>query len=184
MNTRLAATALALAALAPSFAHPGTLYKSVDANGVVIFSDTPPAGARIIEERVMSASNSGAPISSGPAGAGNVLVNAEQMLGIDPEVAHANNNVDIAERELAAARRDLCPLFEGVRLRPTRLSLDDDARLEPFRKNLKIARQQLAEVLRDRVRVAPVQMASSRPQSPSQPHVYAAQAVSIRPSAM
>ena len=149
MKNRIAATALALAALAPAFAHPGTLYKSVDANGVVIFSDTPPAGARIIEEKVLASSSTGAPqvASAGPVTA---FVNAEQMLLIDPEIAHANGNVDLAERELAAARRALCPLFEGARLKPTRLSLDDDARLEPYRRNLKIARQQLAEVLRDR----------------------------------
>lgn len=177
MKTRLAATALALATLAPSFAHPGTLYKSVDANGVTIFSDTPPAGARIIEERVLP-SSSGAPVSSAPS-TGNVMVNAEQMLGIDPEVAHANANVDLAERELAAARRALCPLFEGARLRPTRLSLDDDARLETYRKNLKIARQQLAEVLRERVRVAPPQLAASRP-----PVLASQSVVSIRPSTM
>ena len=178
MKNRLAATALALASLAPSFAHPGTLYKSVDANGVTIFSDTPPAGARIIEERVLPSSSSGAPVSSAPS-TGSVMVNAEQMLGIDPEVAHANANVDLAERELAAARRALCPLFEGARLRPTRLSLDDDARLETYRKNLKIARQQLAEVLRERVRVAPTQLASSRP-----PVLASQSVISIRPSAM
>ena len=186
MKNHIAATTLALAALIPAIAHPGTLYKSVDANGVVIFSDTPPAGARIISERTTTAVSSltGEPQVASPSSSGGPVVSAEQMLLLDPEVAHANANLDQAERELAAARRDLCPLYEGVRLRPTRLSLDDDARLEPYRKNLKIARQQLAEVLRDRVRVAPVQMASSRPQSPSQSQVYAAQAVSIRPSAM
>jgi hypothetical protein len=149
MKIRLAATALALAALAPTIAQPGVLYKSVDANGTITFSDTPPSGARILEERQMG-SSPGMPqvMSSSPIG--NAFLNAEQMLGLDPEVAHANANVDLAERELAAARRELAPLFEGARLRPTRLSLDDDARLEPYRKNLKIARQQLAEILRDR----------------------------------
>jgi hypothetical protein len=149
MRNRLAATALALAALAPALAHPDVLYKSVDANGVLIFSDTPPAGARILEERVISGSSSGTP----QVGGSNVIaapVSAEQMLGFDAEVAHANANVDLAERELAAARRELAPLYEGVRLRPSRLTLDDDARLEPYRRNLKIARRQLAEILRDR----------------------------------
>jgi hypothetical protein len=162
MRNRIAATAIAFAALAPAFAHPGTLYKSIDANGIVIFSDTPPAGARIVEERETSAVSplSGAPQVSSPS-AGSPLVNAEQMLALDPEVAHANGNVDLAERELAAARRELAPLFEGARLRPTRLSLNDDARLEPYRKNLKIARQQLAEILRDR-RIASAAPAPAR----------------------
>lgn len=151
MNNRLAAAALALATLAPSFAHPGVLYKSVDANGVVVFSDQPQPGARIIEERAMSSSSGAPQVTFGPITNGvNPFVNAEQMLGFDPEVAHANANVDLAERTLATARRELCPLFEGARLKPTRLSLDDDARLEPHRRNLKIARQQLAEILRDR----------------------------------
>ena len=125
------------------------MYKSVDANGVVVFSDQPQAGARVIEQKIMSGSTPGTP-QVGAASMSNVFINAEQMLVHDPEVAHANANLDLAERELAAARRALCPLFEGARLKPTRLSLDDDARLEPYRKNLKIARQQLAEVLRDR----------------------------------
>jgi hypothetical protein len=148
MKNRVAATALALAALAPSLAHPGVLYKSVDANGVITFSDTPPAGARILEEKVLSSSGAGEPQVTSTVT--RAFVNAEQMLLLDPEIAHANGNVDLAERELAAARRALCPPFEGARLKPTRLSLGDDARLEPYRKNLKIARQQLAEVLRDR----------------------------------
>lgn len=160
MKNRLAATALALATFGPSFAHPGMLYKSVDANGVTIFSDTPPPGARIIEERVLSASSPGEPQVTSTVTT-NAFVNAEQMLALDPEVAHANANVDLAERELAAARRELCPLYEGVRLRPTRLSLDGDARLEPYRKSLKIARQQLAEILRDR-RIATAPYAPSK----------------------
>ncbi len=148
MMNRLAATALALATLAPSFAHPGMLYKSVDSNGTVIFSDTPPTGARILEERLMSGASAGTPqVTSTITSA---FVNAEQMLGFDPAIAHANANVDLAERSLATARRKLCPLYEGVRLSPTRLSLDDDARLDPYRNNLKIARQQLAEILRGR----------------------------------
>lgn len=170
MNTRLAATALALASLVPSFAHPGVLYKSVDANGVTVFSDAPLPGARVIEQKITTAVSSltGEPQSGMPVT--TPAVNAEQMLLLDPEVVHANGNVDLAERELAAARRALCPLFEGVRLKPTRLSLDDDVRLETYRRNLKIARQQLVEVLRDRVRVAPAQMAAA------QPRVLAAQA--------
>ena len=148
MKNRLAATALALVTLAPSFAHPGMLYKSVDANGVMTFSDTPLPGARIIEEKVVA--SSGAGLSQPTSAVTTAFVNAEQMLLLDPEIAHANRNVDLAERELAEARRALCPLFEGARLRPTRLSLDDDARLEPYRRSLKIARQQLAEILRDR----------------------------------
>ncbi|MEO7743679.1 MAG: DUF4124 domain-containing protein [Usitatibacter sp.] len=148
MKNRIAATALALAALAPALSHPGVLYKYVDANGTITFSDTPPSGARILEERPLGATSGTLQVTSGPIS--NAFVDAEQMLGFDPEVARANASVDLAERELAAARRELCPLYEGVRLRPTRLSLDDDARLEPYRKNLKIARQQLAEILRDR----------------------------------
>jgi hypothetical protein len=141
---------LALAAFAPSFAHPDVLYKSVDANGVVMFSDMPQAGARIVEERHLPGSSSGASPGMPSSGLPSVVANAEQMLAVDPEIAHANSEVDLAERALATARRELAPLYEGVRLRPSRLSMVDDARLEPHRKNLKIARQNLAEILRDR----------------------------------
>ena len=154
MRIRLAAIVLAL--FASTCANAGTLYKAIDSNGTVIFSDTPPAGARIIEERETSAvsSLSGEPhVANGPAAAS--FVDAEQMLALDPEVAQANAILDLAERQLAAARRELTPLYEGVRLRPTRLSMGDDARLEPYRKNLKIARQQLAEILRDRRMASP-----------------------------
>ena len=166
---------MALAALAPSFAHPGVLYKAVDANGTVIFSDTPPPGARIVEERETSAvsSLSGAPqVTSGPGS--NAVLNAEQMLALDPQVAQANANVDTAERELAAARRELAPLFEGARLRPTRLTMDDDARLEPYRKNLQIARQHLCEILRDR------RITAAAPMVPGAPIVSAPSRVALR----
>ena len=138
-------------ALLPAAAGANVLYKSVDANGVVMFSDTPPPdGSRILEERPLPSSNAvpsaaveyGAPVPG--------VIPAEQMLDFDAAIASANAKVDEAERALAQARRDLSLTDVGLRLRPTRLANEDDRRLDSYRNNVKVARRHLIELLRER----------------------------------
>ena len=138
-------------ALLPAAAGANVLYKSVDANGVVMFSDTPPPdGSRILEERPLPSTNAapsaaveyGAPVPG--------VIPAEQMLDFDAAIAGANAKVDAAERALAQARRDLSLTDVGLRLRPTRLANEDDRRLDSYRNNVKIARRHLVELLRER----------------------------------
>lgn len=144
--------ALALSlALYPAAAAANVLYKSVDANGIVMFSDTPPPdGSRILEERPLPSMNS-APAASVPYGIPVPgVVPAEQMLDFDAAIAGANAKVDWAERALAQARRELSSTTDGgLRLRATRLASEDDQRLESYRNNVKIARRHLMELLRE-----------------------------------
>lgn len=145
--------ALALGlALLPAAAGANVLYKSVDANGVVMFSDVPPQdGSRILEERPLPSVNS-APAPSAQYGMPMPgAVPAEQMLDYDAAIAGANAKVDEAESALARARRELSLTTDGgLRLRPTRLATEDDQRLESYRNNVKIARRHLMELLRER----------------------------------
>lgn len=144
------ALALGLALLS-SAAGANVLYKSVDANGVVMFSDMPPPeGSRLLEERPLPSPHSvPASVQYGMPMPG--AVPAEQMLDFDAAIASANAKVDEAERALAQARRELSPATEGgVRLRPTRLASGDDQRLESYRNNVKVARRHLMELLRER----------------------------------
>lgn len=141
---------LALTVAAP-MAPAAVLYKSVDANGVVMFSDMPPSdGARVLEERPLPGGSpgTGAPAEDVQAPG---LIPAEQMLDYDAVIARANAQVDQAERALALARRAAgAANAADLRLSPTRLARDDDARLETYRNNVKIARRQLMELLRER----------------------------------
>lgn len=137
--------------LFPAAAAANVLYKSVDANGVVMFSDTPPPdGSRILEERPLPSANS-APAASVEYGMPVPgVIPPEQMLDFDAAIASANAKVDEAERALARARRDLSLTDAGLRLRPTRLASEDDRRLDSYRNNVKVARRHLIELLRER----------------------------------
>jgi len=147
-------THLALAlglALLPAAAAANVLYKSVDANGVVMFSDTPPPeGSRILEERPLPSFNAAPSATFEYEMPTPGVIPAEQMLDFDAAIASANAKVDEAERALAQARRELSLTDVGLRLRPTRLASEDDRRLDSYRNNVKIARRHLIELLRER----------------------------------
>ena len=148
----LALAAFALAALALP-AKGAMLYKSIGPNGTVTFSDVPPPeGSRIVEQRVIGASGSvsGMPSSSRPIGGA-----LDQLLDGDGEVARASEQVDLAEHALAQARRELWTPREGLTLATRRITLADQDRLEFYKKNVKVARQALMDLLRERVNVAP-----------------------------
>ena len=153
MSTFLIATVLALPAAA------NVLYKSVDANGTVTFSDTPPpSNARLLEERPMNAPS----YTQGPGYANEVqgpasgLESAFQMLDYDQALREANERVDLAEHALAQARAGHAatprPGLNAVGGLPTTYA----DRIEFHKRDLRVARIALAELLRSR------QLASGR----------------------
>ena len=158
---------LALVLAAASLqAAPNTLYKSVDANGVVMFSDVPPpAGARVIEERDVGTSaqaqeNPGSPHITAP---GNPVASLDQVYSLidaDEALAKANARVDQAERNLATARNGTASRFEGLRLVSRTDNANDHERVAFYEGDLKIARRELVDLLRAR------QTASTPPGSP------------------
>lgn len=156
-------TLLALALVAAAVpAAANTLYKSVDSTGTVMFSDTPPPeGARILEERVIGAPSSSYALAA-PDGSSQIngLEQAFALIDADAALAAANARVDMAERALAQAR-GVAPRTEGLRLpRLTPVSSVSNAansdHVEFCKRDLKIARQALMDVLRAR------QLASGR----------------------
>ena len=139
--------ALFVATLVPA-AHAGMLYKSIGPNGTVMFSDTPPSDdARIVEQREIGTSSSGT-IFQGATG----LDLAAQLIDADAVVARANAQLDQAEHELAEARRGTWSPRDGLGVEPTKATRSDIERIEYYKRGLKIARQQLMDVLRERKR--------------------------------
>jgi hypothetical protein len=137
----------ALAFVAPASA--GMLYKSVDANGTIMFSDVPPPGdARVLELRQVPSAGGA---TQGPGDAVDV---AGQLLDADAELARANARVDFAEHALALARRAAWSPREGLRLASERLSLADRDRVEFYKRDVVAARQSLMELLRSRMLAA------------------------------
>lgn len=142
---RLAAAALALA---PALAPAATLYKSVDANGVVMFSDRPPAGdARVIEERPLP--SVGAPAAPAPAAEVAAAV-GDEWFGQDAALARANARVDLAESALANALRELGASHDPMRLRGRRATPAEEARVAQERRNVDNARRELVALMRER----------------------------------
>lgn len=148
-SSRIAVLAFALL---PALAPAGVLYKSVDPTGVITFSDMPPpAGARILEQREIPAAPgnySYAPTE--PSVSAPEPLPPEQWLDSDAVLAQANAQVDQAERALAMARRAAGPTLGAVRLGGGRLSREDEDRIEREKRNVRLARQRLLELLRDR----------------------------------
>jgi hypothetical protein len=154
MKAHLLATLLAAAATS---AGASVLYKSVDPNGTITFSDVPPPpGSRLLESRSF---DPGAPSSAEIAGlpaTAMALEEAFQMIDYDQALREANERVDLAEHALALARaahaRTARPGLNGGGL-----SLAEAERIEFHKRDLRSARLALAELLRSR------QLASGRP---------------------
>ncbi|HUP96895.1 MAG TPA: DUF4124 domain-containing protein [Usitatibacter sp.] len=139
------ALVLLVAALALP-AHGAMLYKSVGANGTIMFSDVPPpADARLVEQRAISSLGSVASAASG------MLTSVTELIDADAAVARASAQVDLAEHALAAARRETWSPREGLQLSARRLTISDHERLEFFKRNVLAARQSLMELLRERM---------------------------------
>jgi hypothetical protein len=136
-------------ALAASLAGPAAaavLYKSMSPQGVLEFSDHPPESgqSRLVEQIRMpdtepGASNSSS-IASGP-------WREDQAREAGGAVQRANAQVDLAEHELAEARRQALADSDPMRLKPARISRADIERIEYYKKNVLVARQTLLEAL-------------------------------------
>ena len=138
---------LLLAAALPASA--GTLYKSVAQDGSLIFSDVPPpAGAKIIEQKVIAVN--GALKDATDNAATRAMGALQDMFDGDGALSKANADVDMAEHALALARRDLWSVRDGLRIKPTAKTAEDDKRLEYFKKNLLAARQALLDLVREK----------------------------------
>ena len=143
------ALAPVLLALALMPAQAATLYKSIGPNGTVMFSDMPPSGeSKLLEQREIGSSMSPSPGSGGVSG----FDLAAQLIDADAAIARAAAQVDQAEHELANARRGTWSPRDGLGVQPTKTSPTDLVRIDYFQKGVKIARQQLLDVLRERTR--------------------------------
>lgn len=129
------------------------LYKSVDEKGVITFSDLPPDRGVDAKRIVVPESSAAVPgamrpadvVATGPTFAG------QAYLG-DEAVQRASLQVDLAEHALAVARRPLWEVADPMKLaRPQRTRADQD-RVDYYQKNLKVAKQQLADLLRTKLR--------------------------------
>ena len=147
MNRLFSIVALSAAAALVSQAQADMLYKSISANGTIMFSNLPPADdARILEQRPLS---SGADRSGVPAASGIDL--AAQFDGSDAALARANSLFDLAEHSLALARRNIWAPGDGLKLASRQASRTDDGRIEFYKRNVLAARHSLMELLRDRM---------------------------------
>lgn len=139
-------------------AHAVVLYKSVGPNGVVEFSDMPPAGnAKIVEQRELGSSSSGLPVPS-PA----MRPASMDALMTDDAVARATAQVDLAEHALALARRGVWSPVEGLRLKGPARNVSDEERIEYYKRGVLAARQTLMEVLRQRMSAPSMTTVASR----------------------
>ncbi|MGZ5034125.1 MAG: DUF4124 domain-containing protein [Usitatibacter sp.] len=145
MDTRLSLLRLVAFLLAGTVAlpaAPGVLYKAIGADGTIIFTDVPPpADARIVEQRRTPAAASTSPA----------------VLDDDEAVARANDRVDLAEHAFALARQGLWSPADGLRMSAARRSRGDDERVSFYERDVRRARAQLLDLLRER------QFASSSP---------------------
>lgn len=136
-----------LAALAASPAGAAMLYKSVGPNGTIMFSDVPPpADARIVEQRPIGAAGSPA---TGTSRSG--FQDISQLIDSDAALARANAQVDLAEHSLAEARRGIWSPRDGLNLAGRALNRGDVERIEYYKRGVVAARQNLMELLRDRM---------------------------------
>jgi len=141
--------ALVAVALIPA-AHAAVLYKSVGPNGVIEFSDTPPAGAKVVEQRELGAAIGtlpGMPQASAPA---SPRTAAMEALANDQEVLNASSQVDLAEHALALARRGVWAPMDGLKLRRIVRTNSDEERIDFYKRGLKLARQNLLDVMKRR----------------------------------
>ena len=158
MDTRVTLFRLVAALLASAMALPavaGVLYKSIAADGTIIFSDVPPpSDARIVEQRRILDASSASPAAADAA--------APPMLDDDAPIARANALVDLAEHAFAVARRGLWSPADGLRINAARRSRGDVERVEFYKRDVLLARARLLERLRERQMTASLYQVASR----------------------
>ena len=119
----------------------GVLYKSIDREGRITFSDTPVDGA-VTQQRIET-SDSAKP-RVGTDAAPIYLALAELN---DEAVARANAKVDMAEHALAEARRLTLGEDDPLALGRARLSRVDAQRLDGYKRDVADARKNLLRAL-------------------------------------
>jgi hypothetical protein len=138
----LAVILAALFVVAPASA--AVLYKSIGPGGVIQFSDTPPDGtAVVLEQRAIGGPMQVASLT--PA------ANAMQVEDLDGAIGRANAQLDAAEHALALARRATGSGPEGLYMGAARVSSTDIERVEFCKRGVTLARQNLLDVLRQRM---------------------------------
>jgi len=127
-------------------AYPGagaaTLYKSVDREGRVTFSDNPIDGAVKIQR--IESSDPAKPAESAPAPMYLALADS-----FDAAVTQANEKLDLAEHALAVARSTVVA-HDPLSLRAPRLSRADLQQLDFYKNDVVAARKNLMRVLKQR----------------------------------
>lgn len=147
MKRAMHCTMAALACCACIPAGAAILYKSVGPNGVVQFSDLPPERGRPVQELQIGDGGSSPPT---PHVAPPPLLNEEKLRAMDAAVQRANDQVDMAERALAMARRPVWSEPEPGKLTTARMTRADVERIEFCKRNVVVARQMLLEVLQQK----------------------------------
>jgi len=154
MDTRLTRSRLLAIALIGALVLPasaGGLYKVIDADGGIVFTDVPPPpGARIVAQ-VPAGGTTGVGTAAG--------MPYYEFTEPDEAVARANEQVDLAEHALALARQGLQSPSDALRLVTARMTRGDEARVAFYNKDVQAARQQLMDLLRERQQ-APIQLAT------------------------
>lgn len=141
MNTRSTTPhllAIALLAVLALPASAGGVYRSVDADGGILFSDTPPPpeAGLVMQGR-----------TSSPPGVGMPYYETAET---DGTVSRANVQLDLAEHALALARQALPSPRDGFRLVAARMNRGDGERVAFYNKDVQTARRQLTDSLRNR----------------------------------
>ena len=146
--SRLLAIVLIGALTLPASA--GGLYKVIDADGAVGFTDVPPpSDARIVVQIPLGGTTGAATTPGMP---------HYEIAESDEAVIRANALVDLAEHALALARQGLQSPSDGLRLVAARMTQGDEERVAFYKKGVQAARQQLMDLLRERQ--APIQIAA------------------------
>ena len=141
------ALALTLALAAVALASPASanvIYKSVDRNGQVTFSDVPPPNA-IAVLRIPLSESAKQPVAASPMPTDQAL--AEHL---DESVRRANAKVDLAERALALARRSVDAGSNPLSLENPAKTRADLERIEFFKRDVLVARRGLLSALQSR----------------------------------
>ncbi|HZZ95304.1 MAG TPA: DUF4124 domain-containing protein [Usitatibacter sp.] len=159
MMKALRALAVAML-LVPGAGSATVLYKSIGPNGVVEFSDVPPAGRSVlVEQRSVPSPTEALAASVADSASTTGLPYVIEDAG--GAIARANAQVDLAEHALAEALRALGSPLQDMRLRARAALEGNAARIEFFRRNAQAARQNLIDVLR--AHAAASNIASSAP---------------------
>jgi hypothetical protein len=133
---------LLCAPFVPSGAAAAVLYKSISPTGVIEFSDQPPTDhSQVVESRTIGARDASVSAAASEANDG-------QPLYEDGALTRANAQLDLAEHALAEALRAIGSPLQGMRLSAARPSSADAQRIDFFRRNVTLARQNLMETLR------------------------------------